>query len=378
MTKMNVLGGISGELERLPNLEQYHFFNFLKISPSYQLAREINKGSLKISKSKFPKDFKNVLKTYDLVGDVFEQTFEDWWIARGSSIFEFQEKRKFLVELDLDLPIQANTKNVVKILENLYQKKSANKNLISFQKNKIRPESLDVRYNLVWMKAHKETHTGSIKMYQFFEEANIPTKYFDILNHMQGRRISLSSQARTYVSNLISRNIKEAYYISENAARMKFPSKDAINSGLAFDYNYIESYMGYGRYVAPKYFDNPKYVEIQKHISRLENKRSSVRFKKYKERSKKALVDKFYEYRRDELKTLYPGKTLEEISAIQTEQFMRSIGAPVKPNYRTISIEKWNAMTNEQQSQYINKINQDILNKLAVKKRSKKLSKLSS
>ncbi len=57
---------------------------------------------------------------------------------------------------------------------------------------------------------------------------------------------------------------------------------------------------------------------------------------------------------------------------------MRSIGAPVKPNYRTISIEKWNAMTNEQQSQYINKINQDILNKLAVKKRSKKLSKLSS
>lgn len=373
--KLSVLGGVAGEIEGLPNLEHYHFYNFLKISPSYQLARQIVKENLRIPKEKLPNDFNNVMKTYHIVGDLFEQTFEDWWIDKGNSIFDFQEKKKFLVQLDLNLSIQKNVKNITNILESLNRKKSLKKEKISFLSNKIRPESLDVRYNLVWMKAHKETHTGSIKMYQFFEEANIPTKYFDILNHMQGRRISLSSQARTYVSNLISKNIKEAYFIAENAARMKFPSKEPVNSGIKFDYNYIEAYLGYGRYLASKHLKNPKYLEIQKQISRLESKRSSLRMKKYHDRSKKALVDKFYEYRQEELKRLYPGKTLQEISAIQTEQFMRSIGATVKPNYRTISIEKWNSMTNDQQSQYINKINQDIFNRLSAQKRSKKLSK---
>ena len=47
------------------------FFHYLRLSPSYELARKDSKGELSSEeKRKLPKDFKKVQETFALLGDV--------------------------------------------------------------------------------------------------------------------------------------------------------------------------------------------------------------------------------------------------------------------------------------------------------------------
>jgi len=81
---------------------------FLRISPSYALAHEIRTKKMAPSKqaalilklyrdSEKPltkqaerdviKDFERVLSTYDEYGDIFNCSFEEWWVSRGLAIY---------------------------------------------------------------------------------------------------------------------------------------------------------------------------------------------------------------------------------------------------------------------------------------------------
>jgi len=61
---------------------------FMKLSPTYELARKANKEGLsKVEKKTLPKDFDQVLKTYDEFGDLSTITFNDWWKERGVYIY---------------------------------------------------------------------------------------------------------------------------------------------------------------------------------------------------------------------------------------------------------------------------------------------------
>src|SRR6056300_884649 len=82
---------------------------FLRISPSYALAHEIKtqklskrsyqarlvklyttkkKPSLTASeKQQLFDDFERVLATYDVYGDIYQISFEDWWLQKGLAIY---------------------------------------------------------------------------------------------------------------------------------------------------------------------------------------------------------------------------------------------------------------------------------------------------
>ena len=62
--------------------------NVLRLSPSYELAAKFRSGEItKAEKKKLPKDFDQVLATYDAIGNVDFIIFNVWWFKRGIFIF---------------------------------------------------------------------------------------------------------------------------------------------------------------------------------------------------------------------------------------------------------------------------------------------------
>ena len=73
----------------------------LRISPSYELARKVRAGEVKLSEIKnLPKDFDQVLATYDLIGDVNKIVFRYWWLQRGIKIFGIPNTKPDLKVID--------------------------------------------------------------------------------------------------------------------------------------------------------------------------------------------------------------------------------------------------------------------------------------
>lgn len=62
----------------------WYLFLLLRVSPSYELARRIQLGPLtQEDHESLPNDFEDVLKTYEILGDVYQVTFTKWWLGRG-------------------------------------------------------------------------------------------------------------------------------------------------------------------------------------------------------------------------------------------------------------------------------------------------------
>lgn len=65
------------------------FFEFLRMSPSYELARMETFNELgEIALNKLPIDFDIVRTTYKSVGNLRDITFNKWWETRGQDLFE--------------------------------------------------------------------------------------------------------------------------------------------------------------------------------------------------------------------------------------------------------------------------------------------------
>jgi hypothetical protein len=80
---------------------------YLRISPSYELARKAKMDKLTASEMKrLPKDFDLVLKTYDEYGDVSTIKFADWWAMAASTSnlrFDRLAKLKKMKNMNLGL-----------------------------------------------------------------------------------------------------------------------------------------------------------------------------------------------------------------------------------------------------------------------------------
>ena len=61
------------------------FFRFVQISPSYHLAHLVATGGVKdlTNAAYVPRDFLDVVKTYEAFGDVWHTDFWNWWVERA-------------------------------------------------------------------------------------------------------------------------------------------------------------------------------------------------------------------------------------------------------------------------------------------------------
>ena len=224
----------------VPTFEHDIFFHFLLSSPSYALAHKYrNKKILK--GIKLPADFKNVQETYKLVGDIFNSTFEDWWQKGGYKLFDYQNDIKRLsLNINLDKPINNSIDDALRAIKDAYKFKSTRKSnqKIKFIINKMHLNSLLNRKNFIVMKALcNRFHKRDFEHWRVAIAAKIFSKWTDGLK-INSKVTKDNLQARTALTELSSKLLYEGWLIAENAARLKFPSKDFNPNALPI--NFVE------------------------------------------------------------------------------------------------------------------------------------------
>ncbi len=77
------------------------WWEFLAVSPSYELARRYRAGTLTNEDRKLlPADFEDVLSVYDDIGDVQRVVFREWWSERGLSVFGYKGSKPRVRRVD--------------------------------------------------------------------------------------------------------------------------------------------------------------------------------------------------------------------------------------------------------------------------------------
>jgi hypothetical protein len=207
-----------GDLHRLKNGLPYDehdaFYEYLLISPSYLLAHQLATGTqLNKNQTTGIPDWEIVEKTYALCGNVYERTFLQWWDCTGRALFYTQQSDGSYVE---DGPLK-------------------------LQKNKINMLTLMKGYVLVNFKHSGVEFEEKIPNWKLGVDANIRSKWVKELKG-QKKLTHENLEARTELGVLVSRKIKEAFNIAENAARGSFPNSTKIETGLDFDYRTIRKH----------------------------------------------------------------------------------------------------------------------------------------
>lgn len=247
----------------------YRFwFEFLALSPSYELARRYRakKGRLsKVDQDRLPADFERVLEIYDAFGDVQKYLFKTWWVERGVDLFGIQgapsrtvpiykfargsnpdkskvnaSVAKFLDStrpklnkppaILLAIPLDSTRQKVLKEIKALLDEHIQEP-----------PIPAKPKYSL----AEKDTHMENVidamsvlyirsarpdwKLWQIGEECKIK-------KNRKGRSPDPGAfdSLRT-LEQMTSRKLKTAAYIAENAARGVFPSQSKPNYFVKFD-----------------------------------------------------------------------------------------------------------------------------------------------
>jgi hypothetical protein len=189
--------------------EHQLFYEFLIISPSYLLAHELAIG-LSVDEAVIESipNWEAVMRTYALCGDIFNTPFLKWWESLGRKAFYIQHEDGTYTA---DGPVQ-------------------------FLVNKVNEQSLVDCLCLVNDKSRIEKTQGKrIENWRLAIESGIKSKWADALKGATKKTFD-NLEARTTLGVLVSKKLKEALFISENAARGSFPSINPIDTGLKFNF----------------------------------------------------------------------------------------------------------------------------------------------
>lgn len=239
MKKIDSLMIFSGSEKKVllePNIEHLIFHQCLILSKSYEIAHRIRTRKIKKC-DVIPKDIDSVLKIYDLVGNIYGQPFEKWWLKKGHHIFY---DKKPIKKISLTLDLQKNTTHLLsKVSEVIRLAKESNKesdsNKITFKVNKIRPISMFYRLLLVDEKARMIREGVSFPNWKIATEISFPSGHVYSLKKSI-KNVDEANKVREYLGMLVCRKLTEAKFLSENAARGFFPSIQSLPTALNFDY----------------------------------------------------------------------------------------------------------------------------------------------
>jgi hypothetical protein len=247
----------------------YLFFHYLRVSPSYELARKASKRKLSTAeKQSLPKDFSEVQKTYALLGDVQNTLFRYWWQKVGHQVFgvpyEYptvdlisvldgssskpnqiqNEVANYLKEraarvgnspgIILSIPIDRDIKNRLHwVKEYLMQHRHFRedeylqiKPKIELMGKRINLKALIRGYGLLIFKAA----FSDMENWRLGVAANLSQSYSPVLKVLGPRKTSDSREAedRVLMGKITSRSLKKYQFIAENAARGMFPCESQV------------------------------------------------------------------------------------------------------------------------------------------------------
>jgi hypothetical protein len=251
-----------------------HWFHFLRVSPSYELARRYraNKGKLSArDKAKLPKDFDKVLKVFDDFGDVNASLFLPWWEERGFDLMATVGKpprttffaklpegkqvtfealaphvKKYVDEnwikqvrppvLLVAIPMNAKRSSITKSIKALLDKhhiKKPNPPIAKYMlsKERFHYKTLTTCLKVIWHRAL----TPKRALWRIGSELGISKEHSKAVNPDARNQRAQDLYARQILEITTSRSFHYAHLIAENAARGIFPSK--FDHGYAVDFD---------------------------------------------------------------------------------------------------------------------------------------------
>ena len=249
------------------------WFELLKLSPSYELAKRYRASKGKLSTSdhtRLPEDFERVLAVYDDFGDLQTQHFRPWWLKTGIRLFGSpgampktqllfkagkgegltEEKLESVSGYFKGFWLEANQPDVMLIAVPLnFTRQRAMREV-----KKLYDQNIGKKFEpgeAKYMLATKHTHFQSIvdamsvlfmraarpdfKLWQVGVEAKISESYSKMFNSKTSKRSSMNSEDMRSLEILTSRKLKLAKYLVENAARGLFPSQTKPAHMVDFD-----------------------------------------------------------------------------------------------------------------------------------------------
>lgn len=223
------------------NYKHEYMFYYLAISPSYWLAHRIITLGEKVDRHELPKDFEKVLDTYKKLGNVYTKHFVEWWKEIGRNAFEEKTNERIWIGIDPSKSKDELLNDFQEFLNKLEVKKNEPaSNKVKFEVNKIRLTSLSKRHSLVLERAMFNGKNGFKKeqLWKLLKGVAYPSSRSKEVR-LNSKKTANNHEARTYLSILASKNLKQAFYLAENAARGRFPCQEPITTGLKFDFDKI-------------------------------------------------------------------------------------------------------------------------------------------
>lgn len=248
------------------------WFEYLKISPSYNLARKMRSGEItEAERNSLPEDFDTVLAIYDDLGDVQPKLFRDWWLETAIKFFGYQGEKPrvtrvtamrhntidpiekaaanartyidgawrkqggqttLVVAIPVGLPKAQIAKQVAALIEKFPEAhRNANSNPPKYQllRRKLDSESLFKYIMCVWVRAK----VPKAALWRIGVHAKVSSTYSARLDPKEKLARHQQTDDRTALKILTSRAISRGMMIAENAARGIFPSYEKNENAIA-------------------------------------------------------------------------------------------------------------------------------------------------
>lgn len=253
-------------------------FEFLRLSPSYELARKHRtRGLSQRETASLPADFDQVLKTYDLLGDVSADFFRSWWLKRGLQVFGNPYKKPRVHSLGvlnagLNLQLNEIAAPIISYLNNERDAEGLNASLmlsvpltlkrseaikqiskliadhggvdtglekkpqLKLVSKRLRPDVLHKGLRLLWIKAAKPNW----ELWRLGAKAELSQSYSKELDPNAPKKVKTDFEKddRIIMSKITSRFLSKYEAIAENAARGLFPTDRPVLSA-GYDYPLI-------------------------------------------------------------------------------------------------------------------------------------------
>lgn len=250
------------------------WFEFLSLSPSYELARRYRKGLLsKADRTLLPEDFDVVLSVYEDFGDVQRTHFLSWWKERGMELCGHQGKKPRVTEVASLIRKPTGYRPTIEKLEEFIEtewkeqgqqktmliavpiglsksqiSKQINQRLdkISTKAKKIKPP--EPKYGLVGKRHDKEMlfrymaalHGKAVapdmELWRIGARMKISETYSPELEYDAKVKPKEATYDRMMLTILTSRALLRGRLIAENAARGIFPSYKKNEHALDIDF----------------------------------------------------------------------------------------------------------------------------------------------
>lgn len=252
------------------------FFNYLRFSPSYLLARKANKTGLSLAdKKSLPKDFDQVLKTYDLLGDVHNTLFRYWWQRNGHEVFgvPYEKPRAQIISvvdganksskryedelahflanerqqkvsgssLIISIPIDHSPAKALRLIKQYLQEhehlcEPGSKEIqpiLTLQGQRFNSNALMKGFGLLMFKAA----FPKMEHWRLGVSAKLSDSYSPALDRKAKRQTKdvIEAGDRILMGKITYRSLDKYQKIAENAARGKFPCSDPVDCA-SFDW----------------------------------------------------------------------------------------------------------------------------------------------